>query len=74
MKKVLLIAMLYMGTLGLFAQEGHKLIGKSEYVATYKLIFQTDTIKGRIIMDNIVAARLSGPSAEVVLDSNKLYR
>lgn len=46
MKKVLLIAMLYIGTLGLFAQEGHKLIGKSEYVVTYKLIFQTDTIKG----------------------------
>lgn len=46
MKKVLLITMLYIGTLGLFAQEGHKLIGKSEYVVTYKLIFQTDTIKG----------------------------
>ena len=46
MKKVLLIAMLYIGTLGLFAQEGHKLIGKSEYVATYKLIYQADTIKG----------------------------
>lgn len=46
MKKVLLIAMLYIGTLGLFAQEGHKLIEKSQYVVTYKLIFQTDTIKG----------------------------
>lgn len=33
-----------------------------------------DNDKSRIIMDNIVAARLSGPSDEVVLDSNKLYR
>lgn len=45
-KKVLFALMICLSIVNLFAQEGHKSIGKSQYVVTYKLIYQTDTIKG----------------------------
>lgn len=45
-KRVLFALVLCLSFVNLFAQEGHKLIGKSRYVATYKLVCQTDTIEG----------------------------
>ncbi|WP_211637511.1 hypothetical protein, partial [Porphyromonas levii] len=45
-KKVFFALMICLSIVNLFAQEGHKSIWKSQYVVTYKLIYQTDTIKG----------------------------
>ena len=47
----------------------------SQKLTIYKRgIIDNDMSRISIGWDSIVVARLSGPSAEVVLDSNKLYR